>query len=313
MGLCLRPQECHKKLGEEWIKAVDTFIDNGRIITYYHDGGLDDDYYNLSYVVTGSTIMVMANGDEFFNFSYDGVTIDGYHRIIVYDPNDTTNPVVQEERFLQEIKNAVNVNIILIKEKEVQGWDVSIESALDSKFPGKDIKFGMSEDIVTEYEEFGYYDIRVDKKYVTDSIAYAKKNGSVYEMGLVSPYYWGMYGSYRGKVECLDRVSQYKLDQAYSFVDNMLSIKRLIKNGQAMEQEIRYYKSIPKRVAELFDNIYTVGLYDYCNSIVRVWVELDGKKYVLKEQKGPVRVVTFDDDPNFYKEWMKRILEDDDF
>lgn len=207
-----------------------------------------------------------------------------------------------------------------------QMWSVSIQSSLASTMPDKTIKYGVTHKMTTSFTgpEFYYdfyntnHDFRVQLMYrytgddwktnynvysysayrgylygavVFDKSVYATGNGSNYKASIDNPYYNGTYyideNGERNYYE--DWWAQWRSMDIGAF----MYYRDKIIAGIAADVEIECYEELGGDNAFNGETAYA----EYTKCYLQVFVEIDGIRYVVKEQEGKVRVPNVNDNP----------------
>ncbi len=204
----------------------------------------------------------------------------------------------------QELAKQMTINATL--DESTQMWNVTIQSSLESKYPGKTIRYLIKPFMKTSYTNYRYEDIQVEWIYEgTDNVfeVYATGNGGRYQASIENPFYNATFGidEYGGEhyfENCWDWWWSMDSD-VFMTLEFLKSIVKHIRLGTATDKEKELYEEL--RLDNLFKAIPQYA--DYVKNYLQIFVEIDGKQYMVKEQEGKLRVPTFKDNPFFnYKD-----------
>ncbi len=206
-------------------------------------------------------------------------------QIIGIDVN-TSGVTEPSEEFLAKY---VKVTVSLDENEEL--WTANIQSTLPTVYPNKDIKYGMRADIEVWKDSWnGNTDLtplaRSGKGVFED--VYAEASGDSYVVSVTNPIYVGMSGKgeISGKTGLIDEI-----DEDWAEIESIRrivwDIKKRIEEGIATEVEIELLKGFEARLNERAR--LTEGLYNLCTTVVKVFVEMDEKQYVVKSVNHSVR------------------------
>lgn len=199
-----------------------------------------------------------------------------------------------------------------------QMWKVNIQSSLS--MPGKNIKYGVTHkmtssyasnvkatwmyrytgddwetnsDVIKLYASYSF-DRELYGAVVFTKNVYAEGSNNSYQVSIENPYYNGiMYSSTSEDIEswwdyCVDKfLSWFELDVFFF-------LKARVKNGVAVDSEIEEYEDLLYHYESTINNL---SYASYAKCYLQVFVEIDGVRYVVKEQEGKLRVPTSEDNP----------------
>jgi len=204
----------------------------------------------------------------------------------------------------QELAKQTTINATL--DESAQMWNVTIQSSLESKYPGKTIRYLIKPFMKTSYTNYRYEDIQVEWIYEgTDNVfeVYATGNGGRYQASIENPFYNATFGidEYGGEhylEDCMDWWRNMD-SNVFQTLEVLKELAGRIKAGVATNSEIREYGELG--LEYLFKDFPQYA--DYVKNYLRIFVDIDGKQYMVKEQEGKLRVPTYKDNPFFnYKD-----------
>ena len=210
--------------------------------------------------------------------------------------------------------------------ESTQMWSVSIQSSLASTLSGKSIKYGVTHKMTTSFTGPDYYygynntnhNYKVEWMYrytgddwrtnayaylsggrnttlygavVFEKSVYATGNGSSYKASIDNPYYNGTYyideNGERNYYE--DWWAQWRSMN----IDAFMYYRDRVNLGIAADVEIECYEELGG------DDVFNgeTAYAEYVKCYLQVFVEIDGIRYVVKEQEGKVRVPNAKDNP----------------
>lgn len=189
----------------------------------------------------------------------------------------------------EDLAKYVNVTVSLDENEKL--WTANIQSTLPSVYPNKDIKYGMRADIEVRKDSWnGYTDLTARAKSgkgVFEDV-YAEASGDSYVVSVTNPIYVGMSGKgeISGKTGLIDEIDE-NWAEIESIRQLVWDIKKHIEEGRATEVEIELLKGYEARLNERAR--LTEGLDYLCTTVVKVFVEMDEKQYVVKSVNHSVR------------------------
>lgn len=179
-------------------------------------------------------------------------------------------------------------------------------SPLASKIAGKEVKYCLKVSIVMEdwlkkYYSDDYRDFTIFYVNFGDNPAYAIGTKNSYAISVKNPAYYGIKAvdqhSSKYKEVWLDECeSDSHLWDCAIWMDSILEIEQRIKDGKATEKEYVVLEGLRANYNELCNEhvSYSKRLYDSCSSIAEVYVEIDGKTYLISEKAdGPIHLLTY--------------------
>lgn len=219
----------------------------------------------------------------------------------------------------EDLAKQMTINASL--NESTQMWDITIRSSLS--MPGKNIKYGITHKMTSSYggdvkatwmyrytgadwetngDVYKFYSSysRGRTLYgaaVFDKYVYAESSNNSYKASIENPYYNGIYyyDEYEGRQD-IENWWDYCLDEFMSWFefDSIRELKEMIKNGTADDDDIRIYEALYSDYARIINNL---NYSNYAKCYLQVFVEIDGVRYVVKEQEGKLRVPTPEDNP----------------
>ena len=197
-----------------------------------------------------------------------------------------------------------------------QMWKVNIQSSLS--MPGKNIKYGVTHQMTSSYASnvkatwmYRYtgddwetnsdviklyasysFDRELYGAVVFTKNVYAEGSNNSYQVSIENPYYNGIYDD----DESIEDWWDYCMDKFLSWfgLDLLNELKGKIKNGTADDKDKEIYEALYDDYANIIDNL---SYSSYAKCYLQVFVEIDGVRYVVKEQEGKLRVPTPEDNP----------------
>lgn len=247
----------------------------------------------LYYAMAMMLVVMTACGDE-------------HNPIIdpVIDP--IIDPVTIPDDNADEPAKHVTVNATL--NESTQMWTATIQSSLESKYPGKTIRYVIKPFMKTSYTDSRYKEFQLEWIYGgTDKEfeAYATGNAGSYRATIENPFYNTTIG--------IDEYGrEYELENCWEWwwnlgTDVIMDIELLkeavdnINQGNGVTADYNIYANVYGELESLFENIPRYSRY--VKNYLQIYVEIDGKEYLVKEQEGKLRVPTLKDNPFFdYKD-----------
>ena len=224
----------------------------------------------------------------------------------------------------KELAKQMTINASL--NTNTQMWNVSIQSPLS--MPGKTIKYGVTHKMTTAYDFPGADSLMVSLMYrytgnnwedddnvyklyssygrgrtlygavVFNKSIYATKSGNSYKASIDNPYYNGFKGYNSVNEEWQDYENWWDscIDDFVSWMglDLLMELKEKIKNGVADEIDEEIYSNLLDHYSYVVNNLEYAS---YAKCYLQVFVEIDGVRYIVKEQEGKLRVPTPEDNP----------------
>ena len=193
-----------------------------------------------------------------------------------------------------------------------QMWKVNIQSALS--MPGKTIKYGVTHKMTSSYggnvkatwmyryteadwetnwevrKLYSPYSRELYGAVVFSKSVYAEGSNNSYQASIENPYYNGIYDIYDD--ESIEDWWRYcvKWDGFHTF----FFLKDEIQAGIATDYEKQTYEDFLYQYESTINNL---SYASYAKCYLQVFVEIDGVRYVVKEQEGKLRVPTPEDNP----------------
>lgn len=238
-------------------------------------------------------------------------------------PNPEPNPddnAITAEKLKPYVTATASLN------ETTQMWTANIQSSLanQSFVQGKNIKYGVTHNMTTSYTsskhnkknmvEWMYrytgedWNTNPNVTYLSgyrtlhgavvfDKSVYATGSGNNYQASIENPYYNATYGvNENGEWQYLveNWWKQWMEDeQTLQNFTMLLYIHDLIINGVADADEKYVYESLGGDAAFSSQTAYA----SYAKCYLQVFVEIDGTRYVVKEQQGKLRVPSANDHP----------------
>lgn len=196
-----------------------------------------------------------------------------------------------------------------------QMWKVNIQSALS--MPGKTIKYGVTHKMTSSYggnvkatwmyrytEADWETNWEVRKLYssysgyrelygavVFTKSVYAEGSNNSYQASIENPYYNGIYDD-----ESIENWWNYCMNDfgPWGELGSLRELKGKIKNGTADDDDKKIYEAFLDHYESTINNL---SYASYAKCYLQVFVEIDGVRYVVKEQEGKLRVPTPEDNP----------------
>lgn len=226
------------------------------------------------------------------------------------NPTPKTDPTPAEMELTAE-NIAKYVSATISYNSDGDQYTTNIQSALAnsplaSKIAGKEVKYCLKVSIVMEdwlknyysddYRDFSIYYIKFG-----DNPAYVTGTKNSYAISVKNPAYYGIKAidrhSSKNKEEWLDDCeSDSHLWDCSEWLDGILSIENRIKNGEATEKEYQILEAWRANYNSLCNEhvSYSRRLYTSCSSIAEVYIEIDGKTYLIQEKAdGPIHLLTY--------------------
>jgi len=173
----------------------------------------------------------------------------------------------------EELAKLVTVNANYNESTYV--WSVTITTSLGSKFPGKNIKYGIKAGLKTDMADKGYEVLGKGGGFV-----YATGNGTTYSATEESAEYYGM--RIKGSDDLVEPTDE---GGALQYEQEALGlIEKRERRGWDSYEEARYYDLLGA-----IRGLYS-GYYNSAHNVLAVYVEIDGVRYNVKEQKGKLRL-----------------------
>lgn len=221
---------------------------------------------------------------------------------------------------------AKKVNATASLNETTQMWTVNIQSSLS--MPGKTIKYGVTHNMTTSYTSSVHNKLnKVEWMYrytgddwktnpdvsslyssgrqvtlygavVFNKSVYATGSGSSYTASIENPYYNATYGTdQNGEWQYLvenwwNQWQPENTDEAMELEVFMEAFQNII-NGTATQADINIYERNGGDNAFSRETAYA----RYAKCYLQVFVEIDGIRYVVKEQEGKLRVPSAKDHP----------------
>ncbi len=193
-----------------------------------------------------------------------------------------------------------------------QMWKVNIQSALS--MPEKTIKYGVTHKMTSSYggnvkatwmyryteadwetnwevrKLYSPYSRELYGAVVFSKSVYAEGSNNSYQASIENPYYNGIYDIYDD--ESIEDWWKYcvKWDEFHTF----FFLKDEIQAGIATDYEKQAYEDFLYQYESTINNL---SYASYAKCYLQVFVEIDGVRYVVKEQEGKLRVPTPEDNP----------------
>ena len=199
-------------------------------------------------------------------------------------------------------KLAEHMTITASLNETTQMWTANIQSSLSSQsdMQGKTIKYGIKPMMRTNYTDGDYDKYGVEWRFGSSDAyeAYATQNGNTYQASIENPYYNGTFGiDEYGYEHWLEDWYNKMWQEGTVFFHNMAVLDELsgrMEAGVATESEVREYYELLGSVESVFDR-NAPRYASYTKNYLQVFVEIDGVRYVVKEQEGKLRVPTPED------------------
>ena len=244
----------------------------------------------------------------------DDPVVDPIKPPVNHNQNDNQNDddVITSDKLAKQMTVTASLN------NSTQLWTVNINSSLS--MPGKTIKYGVTHNMTTSYRGSTYnnkvewmyrytgndwkWNSNVYKLYSTysgqlygavvfDKSVYASGSGSNYTASIENPYYNATYGiNAKGETTYLENWWNHLINN-----DNVMNLEIFmealnnINDGKATNDDRKIYE----KLAYIFNEQTAYASYAKC--FLKVFVEIDGKRYVVKEQEGKLRVPNAQDNP----------------
>ena len=166
-----------------------------------------------------------------------------------------------------------------------------MNSPLANDLRGKEVKYGMRVWYDTSYPN-GYLVSWLESE--TAWIIYADGSNSKFQISVSTPFYYGTTDKNREKLDEPDLGPAF---EARNYQKSIEYLEEAIEKGYATEADKEFYRDIVSELEYIKSTkvSYTHGLYDYCTVQAEVFVEVDGERYVVAKQEGPVRIPTYGD------------------
>lgn len=216
------------------------------------------------------------------------LTIDGDGRLVLEDANqdwikspytkaDYTPKDNPEDIIDEELAQYVNANITIKKDDDI--ITANINSSLASQYPGKNIKYGMKTGLTTTWQP-DYYVPDMVLSVVYDCIpneSYATESNQSFTVSTAYPKYLGTSVK-EGDGESYWLDPEVGIEIVIADYNVMKSRKKAIQDGTADECDIEDYYNLLRNL----DSYYDEKIYRYVQCVVRLFVEIDGKRHTVK-------------------------------
>lgn len=179
-------------------------------------------------------------------------------------------------------------------------------SSLASKIAGKEVKYCLKVSIVMQdwlknYYSDDYRDFSIYYIELSDNPAYATGTENSYALSVKNPAYYGIKAidrhSSKNKEEWLDDCeSDSHLWDCAIWMQGIKAVEKRINDGKATEDDYKLLEGYRANYNYLCNEhvSYSRQLYTSCSSIAKVYMEIDGKTYLIKEKTGgPIHLLTY--------------------
>jgi hypothetical protein len=200
----------------------------------------------------------------------------------------------------QDLAKQMTINASL--NEATQMWNVSIQSSLANSLQGKNIRYDIGIMMRSSYSTYDYDKIEVGWLWSDErGEVNATGNANSYQATLENPFY--------NKTIGIDEYgSEHTLENWYSqwwedtdFWHNVAVARELrakIEANIADEDDKKIYEYCIGTIESAFNN-RCPRYSSYVKCYLQVFVEIDGKRYVVKEVEGKTRVPRLEDNPLF--------------
>ena len=276
--------------------------------------------YNGIQVSTNGNLEELASGTTYYYCEYRGFGTSfassekyAYRTTWEYVAFGEIKSFTTEGYKAEDLAKQMSINASL--NTNTQMWKVNIQSSLS--LPGKTIKYGVTHKMTSNYDDdvkatwmYRYTGddwetnsdvIKLYSSYyrgktlygavVFDNTVYAEGSNNSYQASIENPYYNGIYDD-----ESIENWWYYCKDEFGSWfeLDVFFFLKAKVKNGVAVDSEIEEYEDLLYHYESTINNL---SYASYAKCYLQVFVEIDGVRYVVKEQEGKLRVPTPEDNP----------------
>ena len=266
----------------------------------------------------------LASGTTYYYCEYRGIGTNSekyaYHQTYKYVASGKVKSFTTSGYNAKDLAKKMTINASL--NEATQMWNVSIQSSLS--MPGKTIKYGVTHKMTSSYRDdvkatwmyrytgsdwktnFDVYSLsssysRGGTLYgavVFDKTVYAEGSNNNYQASIENPYYNGIYynDEYEGE-QYIENWWDYCLDEFMEEENNLsffVWLSEEVEAGIATDWEKSEYEGWCSYYARVINNL---NYSNYAKCYLQVFVEIDGVRYVVKEQEGKLRVPTPEDNP----------------
>lgn len=204
----------------------------------------------------------------------------------------------------QDLAKQMTINASL--NTTTQMWNVSIQSSLANSLQGKNIRYDIGIMMRSSYSSSQYNKIEVGWMWPDErGKVNAKGDANSYQATLENPFYNETIGvDEYGREHTIENwYNQWwkDTDENTNFwwiIVDARELRAKIEANIADEDDKKIYEYCIGTIESAFNN-RAPRYSDYVKCYLQVFVEIDGKRYVVKEVEGKVRVPRLEDNPLF--------------
>lgn len=195
----------------------------------------------------------------------------------------------------ENLAKFVSASVNLDEDKKL--WTAYINSSLAGQLSDKEIKYGMIVEMTTSRESFwGYTRLEANYGYFGEENPrngiYAQGSGSSYVVSAENLTYLGMKG-YDGDISKTVWIDEVYHDGSMMTTEVLMrDMEKHIQEGTATEKEKQVYEQLLAQYNSwvVQEATFTEGLAYIWSNVAKIFVEIDGTRYVVEETEGDVRI-----------------------